>query len=112
MLHCVVWYILTIISEELTVSIIRVFITLTKEAVSSSEISVNIYQITHSNIPEESHIHTCHHENLKSNLISTHSQLFGVTSPKMGTTHERFYYYLMQCNVFLLHAFGVTEMLF
>jgi hypothetical protein len=47
-----------------TVSII----TLMMEAVSSSETSVNIYQTTQCNIPEESHLHTNHSENLKSHL--------------------------------------------
>jgi hypothetical protein len=49
----VVWcsfVILTDISEELTASIFRV------EAVSSSETSVNIYQTTRCNIPEDSHL--------------------------------------------------------
>jgi hypothetical protein len=36
------------------------------EAVSTSETSVNFYQTTWRNIPEESHLHTSHDENLKS----------------------------------------------
>jgi hypothetical protein len=43
---------LTEVSEELTASIIRA----TMEAVSSSEMSVNIYQTTHCNIPKDSHL--------------------------------------------------------
>jgi hypothetical protein len=35
-------------------------------AASTSETLVNIYQITHYNTEEESHLHTHHHENLKS----------------------------------------------
>jgi hypothetical protein len=31
----------------------------------STEISVNLYQTKWHNIPEDSHLHTCHHENLK-----------------------------------------------
>jgi hypothetical protein len=38
------------------------------EAVSSSETSVSIYQTTWYNNPEDGHLHTCHHENLKSHL--------------------------------------------
>lgn len=38
------------------------------EAVSSSEMSVGIYQITQRSIPEESQLHTCELENLISHL--------------------------------------------
>jgi hypothetical protein len=38
------------------------------EAVSSSETSVNIYQTTRHNIPEDSHLHIRRRENLKSHL--------------------------------------------
>jgi hypothetical protein len=36
------------------------------EAASTSETSVNFYQTTWSNNPEDSHLHTCCRENLKS----------------------------------------------
>jgi hypothetical protein len=36
------------------------------EAVSTSETSVNIYQTTRCNIQEDSHLHTCRREKLKS----------------------------------------------
>jgi hypothetical protein len=36
------------------------------EAASTSETAVNFYQTTQHNNPEDSHLHTCHHENLKS----------------------------------------------
>jgi hypothetical protein len=36
-----------------------------------NEISVDIYQTTGRNIPEDSHLHTCHRENLKSHYIWT-----------------------------------------
>jgi hypothetical protein len=39
------------------------------EAVSSSKTSVNIYQTTQCNIPEGSHLHTCHCKNLKSHQV-------------------------------------------
>jgi hypothetical protein len=52
MLHRAVWYILTDVSQELTLSI---FIHLMMKAVSSSETSVNIYQTARCNIPEDSH---------------------------------------------------------
>jgi hypothetical protein len=38
------------------------------EAVKPSEKSINIYQTTQRNIPEECLLHTCHYENLKPNL--------------------------------------------
>jgi hypothetical protein len=40
--------------------------TLMMEAASTSETLVNFYQTTWCNIPEDSHLHACHHENLKS----------------------------------------------
>jgi hypothetical protein len=39
------------------------------EAVRTSEISVNFYQTTQRNIPEDSHLHIHHHENLKLDLV-------------------------------------------
>jgi hypothetical protein len=66
MLHRVVWLVLTVVSEELSVSI-----ALMMEAVSSSETSVNIYQTTRRDFPEDSHLHTRRRENLKSHLIYT-----------------------------------------
>jgi hypothetical protein len=44
---------------------------LAMEAVSTSEMSVNFYQITRRNIPENSHLHTRCRENLKSHLDQT-----------------------------------------
>jgi hypothetical protein len=43
------------------------------EAARTSEMSVNIYQTTRHYNPEDSHLHTCRHENLKSSndLIQT-----------------------------------------
>jgi hypothetical protein len=41
-------------------------IALMMEAVSTSETSVNFYQTTQRNIPEDSHLHTRHRKNLKS----------------------------------------------
>jgi hypothetical protein len=41
-------------------------IALMKEAASSSETSVNFYQTTRRDIPEDSHIHNRRRENLKS----------------------------------------------
>jgi hypothetical protein len=40
------------------------------EAASTSETSVNFYQTTRGNNPEDSHLHTHHHENLKSQIYS------------------------------------------
>jgi hypothetical protein len=42
-----------------------VAITLLKEAESTSETSVNLYQITRRNSSEESHLYTRRHENLR-----------------------------------------------
>jgi hypothetical protein len=39
------------------------------EAVSTSETSVNFYQTTRHDIPEDSHLHTHRREDLKSQLI-------------------------------------------
>jgi hypothetical protein len=47
----------------LAASIIRAMM----EAASTYEMSVNIYQTTRRNNPEDSHLNSHHHENLKSN---------------------------------------------
>jgi hypothetical protein len=52
---------LTDVSDNLTAS--KAMIAL-MEAVSSSETSVNIYQPTRSNIPEDGHLQTRRHKNL------------------------------------------------
>jgi hypothetical protein len=52
MLRGVVWYKLTDVSEVPTASIISLMM----EAISSSETSVNFYQITLRNIPGDSHL--------------------------------------------------------
>jgi hypothetical protein len=63
MLRRVVWQKFTYISEELAAFIIRAMMI---EAASTSEAPVNFYQTTRCNIPEDSYIHTCRRENLKS----------------------------------------------
>jgi hypothetical protein len=45
-------------------------IALMMEALSTYETSVNFYQITRCNIPEDSHLYTRRSENLKSYLLS------------------------------------------
>jgi hypothetical protein len=55
----------TDVSEALAVSIIRAMM----EAVRTSETSVNFYQSTRRNIPEEIHLHTRRRENLKSRKL-------------------------------------------
>jgi hypothetical protein len=57
--------ILTDGSEKLIAPIIRVMM------MSSSETSVNIYQITRCYIPKDSHIHARRRENLKSHKMET-----------------------------------------
>jgi hypothetical protein len=51
------------------VEVYRRFVAMMMEAVSTSETSVNCYQTTRRNIPEDSHLHTRRRENLKSHLI-------------------------------------------
>jgi hypothetical protein len=53
MLHHVIWYKFTSVSEVLAASIIALIM----EAASTSETSVNFYQTTWHNIPEDSHLH-------------------------------------------------------
>jgi hypothetical protein len=48
-------------------------IALMMEAANTSETSVNFYQTTRHNIPEDSHLHTRRRENLKSHLINNYS---------------------------------------
>jgi hypothetical protein len=47
------------------------------EAASTPEMLVNFYQTTWCNIPEDSHLHTRHHENLKSHQKQDFLQLDG-----------------------------------
>jgi hypothetical protein len=58
---------LTDISELLSPSIISAVMT---KAESTSEMLVYFYKTTWDNIPESSHIHICHCENLKSHASS------------------------------------------
>jgi hypothetical protein len=44
-------------------------IALTMEAVSTFKTSVNFYEITLRNIPEDDHLHTLRHDNLKSHAL-------------------------------------------
>jgi hypothetical protein len=63
LLSRVVWYKFTDVSE---LSAAMVSIALTVEAASISETSANLYQTTRRNNPEDSHLHTCRRENLRS----------------------------------------------
>jgi hypothetical protein len=55
----------------LTASTIKaIIIAQMMDAASTSETSVNFYQTTRRNIPEDSHLHTRCRENLKSHLIT------------------------------------------
>jgi archaellum biogenesis protein FlaJ (TadC family) len=56
---------LTDVSEVCTASIIALMM----EAVRTSETSVNIYLITQQYIPQDSKLHTCRRENLKSHIV-------------------------------------------
>jgi hypothetical protein len=56
----------------LAASIIRAtIIALMMNAANTSEMSVNFYQTTQCDNPEDSHLHTHHHENLKSHELRT-----------------------------------------
>jgi hypothetical protein len=52
-------------AEMLSASIIGTMM----EAVTTFETSVNFYQTTRHNVPEDSHLHIRRHENLKAYLI-------------------------------------------
>jgi hypothetical protein len=56
------------VSQVLAAFIIRA-IALMMKAVSTSETSVNFYQATRRNNPEDSHLHTRRRENLKSHKL-------------------------------------------
>jgi hypothetical protein len=45
-------------------------LTLMGEAANTYEMSANFYQTTQRNSPEDSNLHTRHHENLKSHLFT------------------------------------------
>jgi hypothetical protein len=66
LLRRVVWYKFTDVSEVLAASIIALMM----EAASTCETSVNVYQTTRRNSPEDSYIHTIHRENLKSHFLN------------------------------------------
>jgi hypothetical protein len=68
MLRSVVWQKFIDVSEVLAASIIRAK-TLMMETARTSETSVNVYQTTRCNIPEDSHLHTRRRENLKSHQV-------------------------------------------
>jgi hypothetical protein len=69
MVRRVAWQVLIDASGVLTASI-GTMIALVIVAVSTSEKSVNICQATRCNIPEDNHLHTRRHENLKSHQDS------------------------------------------
>jgi hypothetical protein len=63
----------SLVEEVLAASIIR---TIALEAASTSETSVNYYQTTRRNNPEDSHLHTRRRENLKSHkIIKVYSEI-------------------------------------
>jgi hypothetical protein len=71
MLRRVVWYKFANVSEVLFASIIkaRSLISLIMESLSTSETSVNFYETTRRNIPEDRHFHALRRENPKSHSI-------------------------------------------
>jgi hypothetical protein len=72
----------------------------------SLETSVNFYQTTWHNIPEDSYLHICHHENLKSH--TPHKQ-FSWVRPEIifsrpcsaSSPHEMNLLFFFHCFVFL-----------
>jgi hypothetical protein len=67
MLSRVVWLKFSDILEVLTAFIIRALLMV--ETARTSEMSVNFYQTTRCNIPEDSRLHIGHNENLKYHKI-------------------------------------------
>jgi hypothetical protein len=68
---------------HLTTTRPHVLIALIMEPVSTSEMSVNVYQNTRRNNPEDSHLHTRSRENLKSHLknpcsVTVHGRFLGL----------------------------------
>jgi hypothetical protein len=61
--------------EERSHRHIHTLITLMMEAARTSETLVNFYQTTRHYNPEDSHLHTHHHENLKSHTVKLFSLL-------------------------------------
>jgi hypothetical protein len=51
-----------------SIIVVMRLIALMMEAASTSEMSVNFYQTAWRNNPEDSHLYTCCHENIKSHL--------------------------------------------
>jgi hypothetical protein len=64
LLRHVVWWKFTDVTELIAASIIRVT-SKPRAPASTSETSVNFYQTTRHNNPQDSHVHTCRRENLK-----------------------------------------------
>jgi hypothetical protein len=62
------------------------------EAGSTSETSVNCYQSTRRNDPEDSHLHTRRHENLKSHLVN----LYGEATLCYVRRFDTFIYLMME----------------
>jgi hypothetical protein len=60
------------------------------KAVSTSEMSVHIYQTTRRNVLEDSHLHTCRRENLKSYIVINIYTFFDFPVP---------YFYLYLVNL-------------
>jgi hypothetical protein len=63
------------------------------EAASTSETSVNLYQTTRRNNPEDSHLHTHRRENLKSHLdefslLILTTRLMALSYTDIGRTHK------------------------
>jgi hypothetical protein len=63
LLHHVVWEKFSDVAVVFGASIIRTLIALMMEAASTPETSVNFYQTTQCNNPEDSHLHTRSREN-------------------------------------------------
>jgi hypothetical protein len=72
----VVSYKPTYVSEVLSASTIRTTMMKMKMAVRTFKMSVNLYKTTRRNTQEDSHLHTCRSENLKSHCVHI---LFEVT---------------------------------
>jgi hypothetical protein len=73
------------------------------EAASTSEIMVNFYQTTWHSNPEDSHLRTCHHENLESHF---EDPVFLYIKIKLDLTFGGLGRVPAQCNVARVLAVG------
>lgn len=94
MLHGVIWYNSAHILEVLAASIDRVMVN---------------YQITHHNIPEDSLIHTCRHENLRARQVFI---IIIIIITCFAGTEISCFGYKTNCNMQLISGIRKTGLMF